>query len=429
MKIALFTPVTATSAIARVSALVRGALEAESHEVVVVATEDVRVAAGAARDDLADALDWRDQTAVRDLLWTADTVVHQVGNHFGFHSGSVFWIPLIGGTVVLHDFFLGDLFLLWAEENSDAADRILRRLRGTTIADFRAIAHSGRFAELGWPDLAMTDWLTESADAVVAHSDFGLAPVTRVTDAPVRVLPLPYALASATAPASVSAGAAAPETGDRLRLLTFGHIIPNKLCEDVIAAVSASPLLRGRVDYRICGEISDDYRGRLQSFADDIGVSVAITGALSDADLADELRLADVIACVRRPTLESGSATAVESLLSGTPLVVLAEGFYASLPGDVVFSLPPDDFQAALTRTLRSIVLGEVNLPARAEAGRRYAERTFRADGYATELVALAPLAAEHRILREMDATFVDLRTGPPAVAAEYERDTAIFRA
>ncbi|MCU1527039.1 MAG: hypothetical protein JWP75_802 [Frondihabitans sp.] len=427
MKIVLFTPTHQRSAIARVSVLLRDALEAEQHVVVIVATEDEVLTPSVRRPRLADAVDWRDQTAVRDLVWESDLVFHQIGNHFGYHSGSVFWIPLIGGFVALHDFFLGDLFLLWAEHNSAEADGILHRWYDLDIGTFRTAAHSGHFAEL---DAPLTEWLTDRADAVIAHSDFGLGPVRRATDAPIRVLPLPYSPEAPPAGEAPPAWDIAATNGDeRFTILTFGHIIPNKLCEDVIAAVAGSAVVRQRIQFRICGEISDSYRNDLESFAEAIGVHVVITGALTDLELRRELQSANLVVCARNPTLESGSASAIESLLSGTPLVVINTGFYASLPSDIVFRVPLDDFQSSLTRTLRSIVRGDFDLAARAEAGIIFAQTTFRADSYAEALVGLAAQAAEHRLLREVDDTFDQLRTGPTEVARLYAKDSAILRA
>jgi glycosyltransferase involved in cell wall biosynthesis len=425
MKIALFTPVHRDSAIARVSGLIAGSLSVQGHETVIVSTDDFELDAGDMRDDLSGSIHWRQQTAIRDVIWSSDLVVHQVGNQWEFHAGNTFWLPLIGGAVVLHDFFVGDLFLQWAKGRDAESDAILRRLYDIGIGELRSMARSGHFAALAWPAYPLTEWLAELADVVVVHSDFGLPAVERATDAAVTVLPLAGSLEPLEARNSARFSG---EGEPGLRILTFGHIIPNKLCEDTIIAISAARGVRARATYRICGAISDAYRSHLEGLASALGVSVDVTGALERHELLAELSEADIIVCVRRPTLESGSASAIESMLSGTPVIVADEGFYASLPSNLVLKVGPENVQADLQRTLRRIVEGGYDLAGLGARAKTYAEATFRADSYATALTALASRAAEHRLIREVDQTYKALRVGPPAVALRYARDSAILR-
>jgi glycosyltransferase involved in cell wall biosynthesis len=431
MKIALFTPTHHLSAIGRVTALVRTALQVAGHDVAVVATELNPLRADEVNDSLRDSVSWRDDQAVRQIVVESDIVFHQIGNYYAYHAGSVHWLPEIGGCIALHDFFLGDMFLSYIPGHELEASDLLERWYGTTIEQYHESAASGMFLERTWPSQPLTEWLCQYADGVVTHSSFGLAGVIRSTPAPVVVVPLPYALDDSTA-APFEPVEAPPET-DRLSVLTFGHINSNKLCADVIMAIASHRRSRRSITYRICGTIESAERHRLAALAADLGVDVIITGHLSPHDLARELDRADIIVCTRKPALESASASAIEGLLSGTPLMVLDTGFYADLSPEVVLHIDHRDVVGSLKSRFAGIVEGRIDLAPMAEHAAEYARTTFRADNYASELVELGLEAARRKPLRELETAFVRLVTTPdgnllPETDEIFRRDTQIFR-
>jgi glycosyltransferase involved in cell wall biosynthesis len=437
VKIAFFTPTHAQSAIGRVSALVRGALQVAGHDVAVVATEIEPLAPADRNQALADSTHWSDARAVRQVAVESDIVFHQIGDHYPFHAGSVHWLPLIGGCVALHDFFMGDMFLTWIQGHDREASEILKRWYGLDLGAFLEMAASGQFIDRAWPAYPLTEWICQYADGVIAHSSFGLAAVTRSTPAPVIVVPLPYDLPDEEA----SPAPEAPlldlidddEPEKPITVLTFGRINRNKLCDDIIAAISIHRSLRTRIAYRVVGSIEESERHRLRSLADDLGVDLTVTGEVSSAQLLQELRDADVIVCTRKPTLESASASAIEGMLSGTPLIVVDAGFYASLPKEAVLHVEPREIQRGISRRLRDIAQGTVDLAAMGAAARTYAMATFRADTYASELVSLGIEAARRKPLRELERAFPELADESDIAGADFareifEKDTLIFR-
>jgi len=431
MKIAFFTPTHRSSAIARVTVLVRTALQVAGHDVALVATEEVPLTPEQTNESLRDSVSWRDEAAVRQISLESDIVLHQIGNYYPYHAGSVHWLPLIGGCIALHDFFLGDMFLAYIPGHEQEAADLLERWYGITLEQYYTAAASGMFLEQTWPRQPLTEWLCQYADGVIAHSAFGLAGPKRSTPAPTLVVPLPYSLDGDTA---------APfdlveETGPtrRTEVLTFGHINRNKLCDDVIMAIASHRKSRQSITYRICGAIEAEERHRLAAVASDLGVDVDITGALSSEELARALDRADVIVCTRKPALESASASAIEGLLSGTPLIVLDTGFYAELSPEVVLHVDHRDVVGGLKKRFAGITDGSIDLKTMASKAAAYARDTFRADVYASELVELGREAARRKPLRELDAAFVGLLTTPEgdpqhAIADLYRHDTEIFR-
>jgi glycosyltransferase involved in cell wall biosynthesis len=433
MKIAFFTPTHAQSAIGRVTALVRTSLQLAGHNVALIATEQHILDPADVNPRLADCTPWTDVGAVRRIVTESDIIFHQIGDHYAFHAGSVAWLSEVGGCVALHDFFLGDMFLSWLPGNEAHAESILKRWYDLPLDEYLRMARSGRFVDRTWPRYPLTEWICSQADAVIAHSDFGLPAVRISSDVPVRVVSLPYDLADSFDVNDGSLPLRDP-ADDSVRLLTFGRINPNKLCDLIITSIAGDSELRSRMEYRIVGTILPTDSAYLTSLAHALGVKLAIIGEVNNAQLVAELHAADVIACLREPALESGSASAIEGMLSSTPLIVIDTGFYSCLPRESVFHVAQLDAQTGLTRVLRSIVDGDHDLLAMGVSAKAYADATFRADMYASAIIAVGIEAAKRRPEREIDNAFAPIYASWGATAqskpiGDYIDDTAIFRA
>lgn len=443
MKIALFTPTHEQSAIGRVTVLVRSALQMAGHDVPLIATELSEIALAETNPKLVDSVRWTDADNVRQIVAESDIVMHQIGDHYAYHAGSVAWLSEIGGVVALHDFFLGDMFLSWVGGHERQAEQVLESWYALSLGDYVNMARGGRFVERTWPSYPLTEWICSQADGVIIHSDFGLDLVLRATSAPVRVLQLPYDLAGRPViDASNSTGSIGRQIkatnplfsgNNRLTILTFGRINKNKLCDLIISSIAADSALRAAAEFRIVGTIPPEDSAYLAAMAHALGVRLQILGEVSQQVLITELEGADVIACLRSPALESASASAVEGMLSGTPLIVVDTGFYVGLPRDAVFHLPPLGAQSAMTKLLREIVGNEHDLQAMGRAAARHAEATYRADNYASALVGLGMEVASRRPLLEIDrayaATLAPWGTNARSSSiAIFEQDTAIFR-
>ncbi len=82
-------------------------------------------------------------------------------------------------------------------------------------------------------------------------------------------------------------------------------------------------------------------RTRLESLIDthQLRQSVVIHGEVNDPTLQAFLRDADVISCLRWPALEGASASTIEGMLAGKPVIVTDVGFYQTLPGSCVLKV------------------------------------------------------------------------------------------
>jgi glycosyltransferase involved in cell wall biosynthesis len=175
----------------------------------------------------------------------------------------------------------------------------------------------------------------------------------------------------------------------RLSLLTFGNINTNKCADRVISAIGLQPELKKSVDYRLVGSIEPSMRESLSNLARNVGVNLAIVGAVDDAELHRELLAADCVSCLRNPVLEGASASAIEAMLHGCTVMVSDAGFYRGLPDDTVKKVPEETTAASISEALKYLL---EHPDKRADLGMRaltYANAAFAPEGYADRLIEL----------------------------------------
>lgn len=383
MNIVMFTPVLRASAIGRMATLVVHALHAQGHNVTVVRAERESLLSEPAHDFGTVPINWIDNAALGPALARADLVVYQIGDNYDFHRGCMEWLERAPGIVCLHDYFLGHLFWAWAQQYPVRAQTALCGWYGEKIAaGYFAHPNSDAFIAATCESAPMTEWLAAMALGVISHSNWGAPRLRRACPGPVYVVPLPY-----NAPGAL---AATEKTDERnFRVLTVGHVNPNKRVASVIKAIGNSAALREHSVYRLVGHIQTDTVMSLSGLARNYQVNLVISDALDSAALVNAFEQADVITCLRWPSLEAASASAIEAMLYGKPVIVTNVHFYSEIPDDCVMKIDPDDeinsLQAAL-ETLHNDPALRRELGARA---RNWAEATFRADYYAQQIVAM----------------------------------------
>ena len=390
MRLVFFSPLATSSAIGRVTRLVVEALTDQGHHVVVVRSEDRKLLDTPGQALGARIVHWNDERAVRDAADVADAVVYQIGNHFGFHRGCLEWLPRLPGVVCLHDYFLGGLFLAWAERHRKEAGSVLRSWYGDDVAERYFSLEAEAFIESTSEQAPMTEWVTSMAEGVIAHSNWGIAPVLRSCPGPVRVVPLPY-----DAP-EIESRSQRGEAGGKedFTVLTVGHINSNKRAASVIRAIGESEQLRGPTVYRLVGQIEPAMEEHLLSLAGSLDVRLLISGEVTDDALRRAIDESDVVACLRLPAIEGASASTIEAMLYGKAVVVIDTGFYRELPDEYVRKVSPEREIPDLRRELEALHADPVNRVALGRAAAAWSERTFRADNYAENLAELCSSVA-----------------------------------
>jgi len=269
-------------------------------------------------------------------------------------------------------------------------DRVLGIFHDADMSNFghgAELAHKAELLSCGAdnPDSVTAQLAAQCAGAVV-HAPF-YEPLVSGCDGPIAQIPLAWALPpGAAAPADQKGDDRQPD--DMITIVTFGHINANKCADRVIEAVAGSPVLRGKVRYRLIGLVAPNQQEHLSALAARGGVDLDVLGPVDEPVLHEALRSADIIMCLRHPVLEGASASAIEAMLHGRAVVVSDAGFYAGLPDGAVAKVPLETTAEAIRSSLEALVGDPSYRTALGARARDYAEDVFAPRRYATSLIA-----------------------------------------
>lgn len=333
-----------------------------------------------------------------------DRIVYQVGNSV-FHLHMFDLLSRFPGTVVLHDFFLGDT-ILWADH--------MRLLRGGAF--LRALYRSHGYGalvsyfekgEAQAPVVFPSNReVLESAQGVIVHSRHALLEAHRwygedfcsdwaVVPQLRRVVP-----DRPRAEARERLGLAA----DDFVVCSFGHISPIKMVDRILSAWRMSSLAQ-RQDcvLVLVGEGGGPYFQDLvlQTENADAPGRFRVTGHVSTDEYNTWLAAADVAVQLRTRSRGETSRAVLDALASGCPTIFNAHGSAAELPADVGVRLADGFGDEDLVVALEDCH-ARTDLRAIGRAGRDYVRHVCEpAQVGALYRDAIERFAAEHRLSRQ----------------------------
>ncbi|WP_081074286.1 glycosyltransferase family 4 protein [Burkholderia multivorans] len=389
MKFLIFTPTIKRSAIGRMASLVVRELVAQGHDVSVVQTETAKFLNEPTHDFIAPLIAWNDFASVQHAAAAADMCVYQIGNSYDFHEGCLHWMPEKLGIVCLHDFYLGHLFHGWAHSHLPEATAILEHWYGKAgAAHFFACARSNAFIEGTCESSPMTEWIASMALGVVTHSSWGCDRVLKACPGPVSVTALPY-----NAPTTEGVRCSPLMLGEHMQVLTIGHVNPNKRVESVIKAIGSSAMLRNNITYKLVGHVAPETVLSLSRLARGYGVNLVIAGEVDDTALAQAIAESDIVSCLRWPTLEAASASAIEAMLYGKAVICTDAGFYSEIPDEYVLKVSIENEISDISSGLTALITDREKVRTMGEKAQRWANDTFSAAVYARSLTDMAQRA------------------------------------
>ena len=314
----------------------------------------------------------RDPAWLRAHAHEFDHILYQIGNS-EFHSHMFALLRDLPGVVVLHDFYLGNVMAY-------------RQMRHDPPGAWTgALFHSH-----GYP--ALRDWqqardrtalfkrwpcnlaVIEQATAVIHHSGHAAALAERWYGPGAtrnwHSVPLPRA--APLQQGRASARAALGIADDVFLVCSFGHIVPNKLGDRLLAAWLASALHRnGRSLLVLVGARQDSpYGAQVAWLVASSRGTVTIAGWSDDTVYHRYLQAADLGVQLRTSAQGETSAAVLDCMNYGLATIVNANGSMAGLPDDTVLRLPDDFDNAALTGALEAL---HDDAPGRAAIGARAA--------------------------------------------------------
>lgn len=350
-----------------------------------------------------------------------DRIVYQFGNSV-FHLHMFDLLSRFPGTVVLHDFFLGDM-IHWSVHmrllSGDAFLRCLYRSHG-----YGALVAYYEKGEAAAPvTFPANREVLESALGVIVHSrhalleghrwygesfcsDWAIVPQLR------RVVP----------------GMPRAEARERLGLraddfvvCSFGHVSPIKMVDRILSAWRASSLgHRQDCVLVVVGEGDGPYFQDLMSKAQnaDAPGRFRVTGRVSTDEYDTWLAAADVAVQLRTRSRGETSRAVLDVLASGCPVIFNAHGSAAELPAGVGVKLTDNFSDEDLVVALEDC-RGRTDLRAIGHAGRDYVRDVCGpARIGALYRDAIERFAVEHRLARRrvlVDAIANIPSDAPPA--------------
>lgn len=394
------TPTAATSAIGRFSALVTREIASIGYD-VTVASSDIVMPHKKDRHEFG-------ALKVKDILEckvdSYDYILYNIGNNFKFHGKIIDIINDNPGISIFHDVYLYDLFYGYLEYSGTLArhEDIVRTLYGKdTPLHPSAPLNSSAILEHRFQHFPMLKWLAPRTLGAVSHARFGLAELEPLCSGPVTHIPLAYTIEQWRNAKRKKL----PATRGKLRLTTFGDINPNKRVEPVIRAIGADTSLATRLIYSLVGRITKSERSRLTKLAQELGVSLEIVGEADDSTYASYLLGTDIVSCLRFPTTESASATTIEAMLAGKPVLVTDIGFYRDIPGDLAIKINPATEGAELTARLSELCATPAMLAGMGTAAAEWAKTTFCPIAYANKISSFLSEVSDFQPMTELAFT------------------------
>ena len=351
-----------------------------------------------------------DSDSFRNVLTLFDLLIYNIGNNTEHHETIFKLLRTHPGIIVCHDFvyqhYLAGRSMEAGRSFASYAALLMKfgdANAGPYLARSRITSRLGKIRYTPWDSDAsseqpMSEAILDLGSALVVHSNFSRKQAEKCFHGPILQLGMPHDQKQTQGEDTFEVWSQTVLTKNILDLVSFGHIQSTKCIDLVIEAIASSPILRKRVRYTIAGFVGDsDYLRSLEEMitAAKLGEIVRFETGVSDMRLLELMRDADVFVNLRRPNTEGASASLIEQLDSGRPVVVLDSGCYAEIPAQAAVKVPSDADADVIRAALERMAKNPARLPVIGGAGRSHA-RTWTCASYGRQLIEFA---LEHRDL------------------------------
>ena len=345
-----------------------------------------------------------DTESFRNVLDLFDVLVYNIGNNTEHHETIFRLLRTNPGIVICHDYvyqhYLADRSMNSGGNFASFAAMLMKfgdDSAGPYLARSRITNRLGKIRYSPWDSEAsavqpMSEGIVDLGSALVVHSRFAQRRVEKRFQGPILRLGMPHDQKPPLGPDTLEAWAKTMETKHNLHAASFGHIQSTKCLDIVLEAMAASDALTRGLRYTIAGHVGDwDYLRRLQEIVAEAGMqeSVRFETSVSELRLSEIMRDADFFINLRKPNTEGSSASLIEQLDSGRPVVVLDSGCYAEVPSDAALKLPAEAQAEDVRAALEQFIAAPKHLPPMGRAGRMFA-RAWNCASYGESLVRFA---------------------------------------
>ncbi len=392
MRIAWFTPFSKKSAIGQCSSSVVERLT-KSHEITVFASDLISHKDAWLTDVELCFLQKTKKRSLDQMLKTYDSLIYNLGDNINFHKTIYETAIKNPGIVILHDLVMHHFFASYyldhlhdakgyineatfshGEKGNQLAQRILDRTAGPvwdkpTMLEFH-MAKSAVFSAYG----------------IVVHSKYSKNALVKIANVPVIQIDFPEPRISQININATSSADVSPH--NKIRLLTYGVINPNKMIAETVDAIGRNQFLRENVLYNIVGSYSHrtPYVERIISLIENYRLqeSVHLLGYQPDEILYEQMQRSDIIINIRNPHFGESSWSLLEALFIGKPVIVWKHGYYDEFPDNVVEKVNDCN---ELEKSLQQLCKNETLRRTLGRRGLRFAKNAFKTSEYCEKII------------------------------------------
>ena len=305
-----------------------------------------------------------------------DASIYQMGNSL-FHTYVRDSLLRFSGVTVLHDVMLHH----FAVERMLETDNASLYVREMAYAHGQAGAVLARDAIRGrrpYPifDIALHERAVDASRSVIVHSRYAAREIQKSRpDAVVSCVPMiesmPSGVPSEALVRSLRERLAIPS--DAFVVASFGRLAQPKRIDRLMEAILRLQTRKPNIICLLVGDVAPLFD--LQALIQSSGVAsrVICTGHLSSEEFCAAFYLADVAVNLRFPTAGETSASAIQLLGHGVPLLVSEIGAFSELPNDVCIKIPVGECEVeALEIALHALAINPVLRTAMGQAARRF---------------------------------------------------------
>ncbi len=390
MKFAIFTPGLKRSAIGRSVKLVVRELLNSGHDATVIRSESGDLLHESAHDFAAPVINWQDRARVTQTIQGVDFTFYHMGDNFHYHEGCLEWMAPHPGIICLHDLCLTDIFLGSCQGDVNKMKAVVSQWYSDEIfSEFINTVFSQGPLDRLRSVAPMTEWACSQSIGVLAHSSWGIERVLKSCPGPVMETSLVYD--------ATQVPNAEPPNNSTFRVVTLGHINRNKRVHEVIQAIGASESLQQNTEYWLVGPIEPDVQADVVALAKQLNVRLVVKGHVSDAEFSAAIQEADLISCLRWPTLELASASLIEAMLMEKAILVINDAHYREIPDSCVMKISHEREIEELTQAIEKMSKSPDDCRELGRRAKRYAESNFSAKAYVEAMVEIATAVASSR--------------------------------
>lgn len=386
IKIAWFTPFSQKSAIGKYSRSVTRELSKYCHVDLWLSENEDLLATNL------PTVFYKGTDDVADRLRGYEHVVYNMGNYVSFHKDIYEMSRKVPGIVILHDLVMHHFFTgYYCLEKRDTASYVedMKKIYGEEAGHAARGSLSGARPPIWESDevvkYPLFERVIEGALGVITHSAFHDNIVNKKYLGPTAVIPHPCDSDETPPTVRKAEKAHLGLPGDKILLVTIGHVNPNKRIDRILHVLSNNPKIAERLTYLVIGLCENGpYYEILQDLVRRHALSrtVRFLGFKPDAELHSYMAAAEGFINLRFPAMEGASWSLIEELHFGKPVIVTDTGCYSELPDDCVFKVRPDHEEHDIREALIKIVQGGNQAGEIGERGKKFAMDTFSSSQY-----------------------------------------------